>query len=432
MIVLAPPSGFQDVPASSGASASSPSNAPRRAVGASAGGMSPSLPNISYPSQEDKEFDDSKCKHGKISVGEPELRGGKFTGHTVYRVSCAAGSVEHVFRRYSDFVWLRAVLSASFPGVFIPPLPPKQVIGNTNAAFVEGRRGELQRWLQRICVRAFLSEHEGVNLFLYRATAAYEEESKAMLKSAETRPPSEIVSLFSNLFPELLRIPRCDSQTESEMDTIKEFLNNSEKNLNAQVVQMDKMVGVQLTGVAELLKVVSLCQATFEQEKIFVERLPGSMSRSGVVQRIDLQESLVQWSMAMKWGGNSYEEWFLAPARFEHQDVQAMIEAVKSRNELSEKHKKSVKTAQKWTEAGKGPKNEKQEAQRQLDDAQARDEGALLELVTKLILHAQFETFWAFRMQQYKRRMHKFAKAQIEATTQLHATWTQIAAATTE
>ena len=85
-----------------------------------------------------------------------------------------------------------------------------------------------------------------------------------------------------------------------------------------------------------------------------------------------------------------------------------MIECVKARNALSEKHKKSVKAAQKWTEAGKGPKNEKQEAQRQMDDAQARDEGALLELVSKLILHAQFETFWTFRMKQYRRRYHKF------------------------
>jgi hypothetical protein len=35
-------------------------------------------------------------------------------------------------------------------------------------------------------------------------------------------------------------------------------------------------------------------------------------------------------------------------------------------------------------------------------------------------------------MQQFRSRLHQFARAQIEATQQLHATWENIAAATTE
>lgn len=35
-------------------------------------------------------------------------------------------------RRFSDFVVLREILKENWPGVFIPPLPPKQQIVKTN------------------------------------------------------------------------------------------------------------------------------------------------------------------------------------------------------------------------------------------------------------------------------------------------------------
>ena len=49
----------------------------------------------------------ANSKHGRIVVGEPELRPARFpmSSYHVYKVSSAAGAVEHVFRRYSDFVW---------------------------------------------------------------------------------------------------------------------------------------------------------------------------------------------------------------------------------------------------------------------------------------------------------------------------------------
>lgn len=46
----------------------------------------------------------------------------------------------------------------------------------------------------------------------------------------------------------------------------------------------------------------------------------------------------------------------------------------------------------------------------------AKDEGFLLDLVTRLILHAQFDQFWTFRVDQFRRRINKFARTQMEAT----------------
>jgi len=62
------------------------------------------LPSFASPADE---LDGSaNSKHGRIVVGDPELRPARFpmSSYHVYKVSSAAGAVEHVFRRYSDVV----------------------------------------------------------------------------------------------------------------------------------------------------------------------------------------------------------------------------------------------------------------------------------------------------------------------------------------
>lgn len=73
---------------------------------------------------------------------------------------------------------------------------------------------------------------------------------------------------------------------------------------------------------------------------------------------------------------------------------------------------------------------QKQETARQTDDQTANGDQQLLDLVNKLILHAQFQQHWEWRVEQFRKRLHQFAKAQIEASKQLHDTFAQIAAAT--
>jgi hypothetical protein len=108
---------------------------------ASVQNLATAIQAITFPQTEDGEPDSSKSKHGKIIVGEPELREGKLgklTSHHVYKVSCSAGAVEHVFRRYTDFIWLRNTLVKAFPGIFIPPLPPKptQLLGARSSMLI--------------------------------------------------------------------------------------------------------------------------------------------------------------------------------------------------------------------------------------------------------------------------------------------------------
>eukprot|EP01043_Picozoa_sp_COSAG02_P037823 COSAG02_NODE_2866_length_7865_cov_7.555498_7_plen_222_part_00 len=74
--------------------------------------------------------------------------------HTVYTIFCSKG--KHgwmVQRRYTQFCQLHAQLSAvGLAG--LPELPPKKLVGNMAAEFVEQRRVGLESYLQQVCTMA--------------------------------------------------------------------------------------------------------------------------------------------------------------------------------------------------------------------------------------------------------------------------------------
>lgn len=55
-----------------------------------------------------------------------------------------------VQRRFSQFVMLHTVLSRRLPGIVLPPLPEKQYAGRFSEDFVEARRGDLERYLNKV------------------------------------------------------------------------------------------------------------------------------------------------------------------------------------------------------------------------------------------------------------------------------------------
>jgi sorting nexin-4 len=100
-----------------------------------------------------------------------------------------------VRRRFHDFVWLHNVLYTHFPACFVPPLPDKHRLGNTNffffffsslsnihllivllkeyvkgdrfsTEFIEKRRISLERFIQRIARHPILGHADFFIMFL--------------------------------------------------------------------------------------------------------------------------------------------------------------------------------------------------------------------------------------------------------------------------
>eukprot|EP01084_Bolivina_argentea_P076848 139320_1 len=92
--------------------------------------------------------------------------------YTVYTIKCSPPIISDinisVCRRYNDFKWLRKVFIACYPSIFIPPIPPAQMIGRFNKKFTEQRKKDLERFLNRICAIKPLSESLVFTIFLSR------------------------------------------------------------------------------------------------------------------------------------------------------------------------------------------------------------------------------------------------------------------------
>jgi sorting nexin-1/2 len=61
--------------------------------------------------------------------------------HVAYQITgIDKNGVFQVSRRYNDFLLLREKITERWPGIYIPLLPEKKMVGNTDIGFVAKRR----------------------------------------------------------------------------------------------------------------------------------------------------------------------------------------------------------------------------------------------------------------------------------------------------
>jgi len=101
-----------------------------------------------------------------IKVGEPELKKSGPSKHHIFKVMGRDNNGEfEIFRRYKEFLTFRDVLSTRWPGLYIPPMPPKKV-GSTEKKFVEERMYFLDRFMKEVAILPYLYESHEFQSFL--------------------------------------------------------------------------------------------------------------------------------------------------------------------------------------------------------------------------------------------------------------------------
>jgi sorting nexin-1/2 len=68
-------------------------------------------------------------------------------------------------RRFSDFFALKNSLSQRWPGIFIPALPEKKMVGNKDEKFVEERRNLLERFMKELGRYDYLTKSREFKIF---------------------------------------------------------------------------------------------------------------------------------------------------------------------------------------------------------------------------------------------------------------------------
>ena len=100
-----------------------------------------------------------------ITVRDPQIKEG-VGGYTSYLVDCSLLK-QPTYKRYSDFYALRQKLIERWPGIFIPSLPPKKLVGNKESQFIESRCKMLNTFSQKLlCNFNYLFKSEEFKIFL--------------------------------------------------------------------------------------------------------------------------------------------------------------------------------------------------------------------------------------------------------------------------
>lgn len=90
----------------------------------------------------------------------------KQSSHIKYTVTGvdSEGPFEEM-RRFKEFYALKVALAARWPGVYIPALPEKKLVGNKDEKFIEERRSLLERFMKEIAKFDYLTHSKEFKTF---------------------------------------------------------------------------------------------------------------------------------------------------------------------------------------------------------------------------------------------------------------------------
>jgi sorting nexin-1/2 len=173
----------------------------------------------------------------------------KYTSYKINTIVTAASAAfpfqnASVIRRYSDFVWLVTQLGNEFAGAVVCPLPEKQAVSRFNSEFVEGRRKQLERFLQRVAVHPELATADCLRVFLSADDIAF-----SLAKSTKVSDSSEasagsgkgVMKWFKEtttaLKSDLVKAP-----TDEQIREITEYVNALETQMKNVVTHTSSLV----------------------------------------------------------------------------------------------------------------------------------------------------------------------------------------------
>jgi hypothetical protein len=328
---------------------------------------------------------DVKGSFEKITVRPPELRGTNLMNkHHVFQIaSCTEGVNHFVFRRYRDFDWLRTHLVKLYPGICIPPLPPKKIAGSLGEGFVAERRMGVERFLNRVQDTWFMQQEPAFTAFLAdNDDPHFENACKEFTKDIMTQTPQDVITRYNTMFPQLLAT--VNDEVIMDTATLTSYIDNIESKLSAVLTAADAMtsdVCLQIST-TEKINIAMEDMYTIESSEHFPQ-LPN---------RLDLRRQFANWHKVNKLQAHTHHHYLARPFQQELWDVRAFLEAIKCRSDL---------VAKTTLEGG-------------VD---------LLALVTAMVLGPQLRDFWELRMLSFRESMKNYAEEQLKLTEQQIDLW---------
>ena len=222
-----------------------------------------------------------------------------------------------VFRRYSDFIWLRTVLCKFFIGQVVPPIPNKKTGGRRfEQDFIEKRMKFLQKFISAVMENENFKASEPLNAFLSMTDHNQFEATMKELSSYQPSPYIEEYKTFSGnvvitspeednekYFKNIEKYMKIQNQIYERLNyNLKDFYNNlytTQKSM--ENIQKDFEILHLLNSRVDNKEPIT---KTFEQFGIFFK----NWSRILYKQNITVKTYIKEFYKYQRMEGTSYEE----------------------------------------------------------------------------------------------------------------------------
>ena len=339
---------------------------------------------------------------------------------------------EPLYRRYSDFFALHQKLIQRWPGIYIPPIPPKKISGNLDPNLIKTRMRLLNRFCLNLSNIEYLYKSEETNIFRNNIP----EVANAINKLPELNY-GEILARMKEAFPEYNenydiivgkgKFSQFESFLTINANKIKEFremVNNASEKRETDIKQFLELI----KNFTNYEKENMLIYADNNENSLIFNN-PSYNSLSEKI--IKLKQEMVNPFMAFK-------DWI----QEETLDVEAMQYALKQINQLletEEKLKSKLKDLQESLDKGQQgavnmfkslfKKKEDIAAETQREKEITSQKIQDIEEIIKIVgdnMENQIEIFKNDKTQNYYKYLKIFAIMQRESNRVIRELWTLV------
>jgi len=300
----------------------------------------------------------------------------------------------------------------------VPPLPPKQVLGK-DEEFLKDRAVGLSRFLNRIAAIDFLGNTDAFQVFLSRHENSLDAAKKEIETAIKTSAPSSSILNYQQIFPRAFSASWPDNPDEG-MLRLKTFLEKSEAELAALLKSSEAFV----------LKSEELADQAHSiyGGAVKLDRVEKDYAQRPDPPRFDILDSLQSWSVTVLDSVNVYKSRLVDTFRHELEDVQSLLEAIKTRDALKSTYEKWKAKGDKWRDPKTEIKTPKQQSQKEEDLAQEEAAKYAVEVVTRVILFDQIQMMWEDKMGSWRNNSVDFSQDQVRMAKTIESTWDGIKA----
>lgn len=356
-----------------------------------------------------------------VTVRDPQTTKTLTSSYTTYavRIEPKIEEVKFVRRRYSDFVWLRTWLSKAFPGIFIPPLPPKSVFGKMKRRFIEERRLKLQGFMLRLIARhPFIMHSLPFQLFISKHSNTFEKQKRDVHKLVNSQTASDLTKMYQSVFQNLSDVEFPKDPTDRVL-RLKDYLTTSGKQVGVLLESSGTIADRWADIVNNSSKVTEAFKSLSKVEKGYAQRPDPP--------RMDVVGKFEKWTGVVNHKPRQWSSLVVEIFKSEKLDIEAMMEVVKFWEGLKKKLTRDEERVTKYAKI-EGGLNDKQKTSMKKDEATLSNTKELFSTVTKILFESELLHYWKKKMGKFNTQVQSFFKSQLETSNQLATVWQEMKA----